>query len=294
MNPDLIVSFIYRIFPSSYRPRNYAMPKLPVKLTLALALAGVGVGDAIPLNAQDQEPGEVTITDSRPEPITESEPLPIPGEGASEEAGSQGNYSPYSLANYGNSAKPYMPNGGTPIQKKDWYGYQNNGPWMRPIRRPLYRVPVQYARYWPSSYYTGGYSPLAKYAQPLPMVYQPTDTTQLGFYHQRVPTWQPRPNAIPGPPWPPAWHYAIPVRYGTYRHPQGQRPGMDPYAGGYGSPGYAGGYDNGMTGTMDSSGVMPYDDSQIIDSSPAIGSDTGEGSTAQDIPVAPSPTDANN
>jgi hypothetical protein len=103
-----------------------------------------------------------------------------------------------------------------PFHDGDWYGYQNQGPyWLRPVKRPIYRVPVAYARYWPTSYYTGGYDPALRYAQPLPMVYQPTDTTQLGFYHQRVPQWQPRPNAIPGPPWPPHWHYVVPVRYGV-------------------------------------------------------------------------------
>ena len=199
-------------------------------------------------------------------------------------------YSQYSPVNYGGQGSPYMPNGGRPIQKKDWYGYVNQGPWMRPIRRPLYRVPVRYARYWPSSYYTGGYNPVARYARPLPMVYQPTDTTQLGFYHQRVPQWQPRPNAIPGPPWPPAWHYAIPVRYGTYRYPERQDPGMYPYSGygptGYDAAGYAGSYSDGMLGTPDASGVMSYDDSQIIESPPAADSGTSE---SQSIPEAPSP-----
>ncbi|MCA9068725.1 MAG: hypothetical protein KDA84_07370, partial [Planctomycetaceae bacterium] len=125
----------------------------------------------------------------------------------------------YSTMAQGGSGYPSMPGGGVPIRDKEWYGYQNNGPWMRPIRRPLYRVPVQYARYWPTTYYTGAYDPSARYAQPLPMVYQPTDTTQLGFYYQRVPQWQPRPNAIPGPPWPPNWHYTIPTRYGVYEYP---------------------------------------------------------------------------
>ncbi len=276
------------------------MPKLPVKLTLALALAGVGLGETIPANAQDQEPGEVTITDSRPEPITESEPLPIPGEGVSEGAGSTMN-SPYSLANYGGGAQPYMPNGGTPIHKKDWYGYQNQGPWMRPIRRPLYRVPVQYARYWPSSYYTGGENPLAKYARPLPMVYQPTDTTQLGFYHQRVPQWQPRPNAIPGPPWPPAWHYAIPVRYGTYRYPWGNRPGLDPYADGslYGlCPfNYPANYPAGISAAPYApgmSGMMPYYNSEVIQSPTPVEPEFGETTEEPSIPIAPGPTNADN
>ncbi len=280
------------------------MPKITVHLALALAMAGVSLGEAIPVNAQDSDVGEVTITDSRPEPITESEPLPIPGEGTAEQSpAGMADYAPYALANYGGQGSPPMPGGGTPIHDKHWYGYVNQGPWMRPIRRPLYRVPVQYARYWPSSYYTGGYSPAARYAQPLPMVYQPTDTTQLGFYHQRVPQWQPRPDAIPGPPWPPAWHYAIPVRYGTYRYPWGQRPGMDGYAGsggwnnhGLGGPandpnGIAGmPYGAAMPYATDMSGTMSEGGSQIIESSPAT-----DGGTSGIIEAPnPLPTDAGN
>lgn len=204
------------------------MPKFSVKLVAALALAGLSLGNHSPASAQE-EAGEVIITDSRPEAITESEQLPIPGDGATGEAmpyseGYSADYSGdyatgYPMMAQGGTGYRSMPGGGVPIRDKEWYGYQNNGPWMRPIRRPLYRVPVQYARYWPTPYYTGAYDPSAQYAQPLPMVYQPTDTTQLGFYYQRVPQWQPRPNAIPGPPWPPNWHYTIPTRFGYYENP---------------------------------------------------------------------------
>lgn len=196
------------------------MPKFSVKLVAALALAGLSLGNHSPASAQENA-GELTITDSRPEAITESEQLPVPGDAAT--SGSipySGDYATsYPMMAQGGSGYPSMPGGGVPIRHKEWYGYQNHGPWMRPIRRPLHRVPVQYARYWPTSYYTGGYDPAARYAQPLPVVYQPTDTTQLGFYYQRVPQWQPRPNAIPGPPWPPNWHYTVPTRYGTYEYP---------------------------------------------------------------------------
>ena len=36
----------------------------------------------------------------------------------------------------------------------------------------------------------------------LRMVYQPTDTTQLGFYYQSVPRWQYRPEMLPAAPRP--------------------------------------------------------------------------------------------
>src|SRR5690606_31408820 len=40
-----------------------------------------------------------------------------------------------------------------------------------------------------------------------PQVHMPTDTTQLGFYYQRVPTWAPVPGMIPPPPNPADYHY---------------------------------------------------------------------------------------
>lgn len=208
------------------------MPKFSIKLAAALALAGLCLGDVSPAGAQEAE------AEAQPEPITEAADLPAPGEdvGSSSAGMSSG------IAYNGGYGGGMLPNGGAPIRRgKDWYGYTDNGPWMRPIRRPIYRVPVQYARYWPTSYYTGGYDPALRYSQPLPMVYQPTDTTQLGFYYQRVPQWQPRPGAIPGPPWPPAWHHTIPTRIGTYNG--GSSWYGNGYGAGYGSEsGYGYGY----------------------------------------------------
>ena len=263
------------------------MPKFPVKLITALALAGVSLGE-LPAPAQEAA-GEATITDSQQEPITESEPLPTPGEAAETSDSSIASYpadsSSYGMPGYGYGAMGYpdMPAGGVPVQSgSHWYGYIGAGPdWMRPIRRPIYRVPVQYARYWPTSYYTGVYDPRALYSQPLPMVYMPTDTTQLGFYHQRVPTWLPRPNAIPGPPWPPNWHYTVSTGGGF-----GDVSGWD--TGGYG------GYPVGDYGTAGSYGMGTTLDSQSQSTSPPAvihpeetPSDTGS-STA---PVAPAPVD---
>jgi hypothetical protein len=203
------------------------MPQLSLKFVAALAFAGVSVGEYSQAVAQPSAAGEVTISDKN-EPITESQPLPIPGDSSAASAGTMAQGGMV----YSDGILPGAPGGwdgsgfvgdGVPIRKGEWYGYQNSGPyWQRPIKRPIYRVPVVYARYWPTSYYTGGYDPMGMYQQPLPMVYQPTDTTQLGFYHQRVPQWLPRPGAIPGPPWPPHWHYTVPVRYGVYYGPNGE------------------------------------------------------------------------
>lgn len=53
------------------------------------------------------------------------------------------------------------------------------------------------------SAYTGNSGPFAGGA---PMVYQPTDTTQLGYSYANVPTWQPDPSRIPPTPHPSMFH----------------------------------------------------------------------------------------
>ncbi|MCA9042378.1 MAG: hypothetical protein KDA65_18640, partial [Planctomycetaceae bacterium] len=62
--------------------------------------------------------------------------------------------------------------------------YPPDAGWGRPIRNYIQRVPVSYLKRWPDS--VSGINhpgPMKTF----PMVYQPTDTTQLGFYYQRVP-----------------------------------------------------------------------------------------------------------
>lgn len=79
--------------------------------------------------------------------------------------------------------------------------------WGRPIKRPINRLPVLYQKYWPDAWYGqrgaqfGGAG-----VNYYPQVYMPTDTTQLGFYYQRVPFWRPNPGMIPPVPWPSQWH----------------------------------------------------------------------------------------
>ena len=81
------------------------------------------------------------------------------------------------------------------------YGYSP------PAKYPLHRRGVEYDRYYPSQWYGAG----ADYSQShAPMVYQPTDTTQLGFYYQHVPFWQPQPNRLPPRPVPSQWHITPP------------------------------------------------------------------------------------
>lgn len=75
--------------------------------------------------------------------------------------------------------------------------------WCPPSAQMIQRTPVQYQRYY-SNQYMGQPGPTgpANY----PQIYMPTDTTQLGFYYQSVPTWQPRAGMIPPPPDPSMYH----------------------------------------------------------------------------------------
>jgi hypothetical protein len=76
--------------------------------------------------------------------------------------------------------------------------------WGRPVKTPIERIPVIYHKYWPD-YWTGECRDTSMVPR-FPMVYMPTDTTQLGYYYQRVPQWQPNPAMIPPAPFPSQWH----------------------------------------------------------------------------------------
>jgi hypothetical protein len=102
------------------------------------------------------------------------------------------------------------------------YGY------APPTKYPLHRRGVEYTNYFPQKWYGAG----ADYSQsPAPMVYQPTDTTQLGYYYQHVPFWQPMPNRLPPRPIPSQWH-STPPAISASRYCNGFFPGqMGPYSG---------------------------------------------------------------
>lgn len=76
--------------------------------------------------------------------------------------------------------------------------------WAPPLHRPMYPTPAIYGRMFPSQWTgeTAGIDPGFRH----PMVYMPTDTTQLGYYYQQVPYWRSRPNMIPPVPNPDEWH----------------------------------------------------------------------------------------
>jgi hypothetical protein len=80
------------------------------------------------------------------------------------------------------------------------YGY------ARIVKYPIHRMPVQYYRYWPQRWWGEPGSGIAANAPRFPVIYTPTDTTELGVYYQRVPQWLPNPAMLPPAPWPTDWH----------------------------------------------------------------------------------------
>ncbi len=68
------------------------------------------------------------------------------------------------------------------------------------------REAVMYYNYWPAKWYG---QPGWHLAPSYPMVYMPTDTTQLGVYYARVPQWQPNPRMYPRPPRPDEWNRRV-------------------------------------------------------------------------------------
>ena len=115
--------------------------------------------------------------------------------------------------------------------------YCKNSPdhgYSPPAKYPLHRRGVQYNSYFPNQWYG---TPGNQYGGGYPMVYHPTDTTQLGYYYQQVPFWQPNPNALPQRPIPASWHIVAPPVYASNFHGSGTG-GQYFYGGGYGMNGY--------------------------------------------------------
>lgn len=86
--------------------------------------------------------------------------------------------------------------------------------WSIPGKWPINRRGVQYNSYYPAAW-LGTNGVTLGGDQVYPMVYQPTDTTQLGFYSQHVPFWQPQPNPLPQRPIPAQWHMYAPTAYAS-------------------------------------------------------------------------------
>jgi hypothetical protein len=88
-----------------------------------------------------------------------------------------------------------------------------------PGKYPIHRRGVQYSQYFPAAWY-GANGSLGVDAV-FPMVYQPTDTAQLGFYYQHVPFWMPQPNPLPPRPVPAQWHHYAPAVGASAYHASG-------------------------------------------------------------------------
>lgn len=87
--------------------------------------------------------------------------------------------------------------------------------WNAPAHLPVNYDGAWYGSYLPQNAYgTSGGGFIANY----PTVYQPTDTTQLGYYYNKVPTWQTRSDMIPGTPNPNDFHSRVPPQRGCGLH----------------------------------------------------------------------------
>jgi hypothetical protein len=65
-------------------------------------------------------------------------------------------------------------------------GWPDRG-WNPPAQYPVNRDGIWYRNMWPQAWYG---NPGGGFIANAPMVYQPTDTTQLGYSYAKVPTWQ--------------------------------------------------------------------------------------------------------
>lgn len=89
------------------------------------------------------------------------------------------------------------------ILDPDYYAVAPDYGWSPPARVPVRRQNVTYANYGPAAWGAKGSASPAAHRRPI--IATPTDTTQLGYYYQHVPTWQAR-NILPVPPDPRQWH----------------------------------------------------------------------------------------
>ena len=175
---------------------------ISVKLNWMFVASMAAMSFAVPTaRAQDANtPGIVRISDSRPR--VAAQPASFHGHRPAAVSGSTGNCPtgdcPNGHCQQGHGHGFFQE---TYCKKSPDYGYSP------PAKYPLHRRGVEYNTYFPNQWYglpggglAGGY----------PMVYQPTDTTQLGFYYQHVPYWQPNPNMLPQRPVPAQWHVVAP------------------------------------------------------------------------------------
>ncbi|MFQ5731216.1 MAG: hypothetical protein ACE5KM_04580 [Planctomycetaceae bacterium] len=88
---------------------------------------------------------------------------------------------------------------------------------LGPEIHPIQRDPVVYQRYWPQRWYGDPRRGIPADAPRAPMVFTPTDTTQLGYYYQRAPQWQPAPWMLPRAPGPWVHQFRRCRHHGSHR-----------------------------------------------------------------------------
>jgi hypothetical protein len=100
----------------------------------------------------------------------------------------------------------------------DYYILPPDYGWNTPTKVPVVRQGVTYYRYWPEQWAGTGREKAGR-TRTYPVVYSPTDTTQLGYTYQQVPYWQPAPYRLPPTPVPSQWHVREPHRgyYGSWQ-----------------------------------------------------------------------------
>lgn len=85
----------------------------------------------------------------------------------------------------------------------DYYAVAPDYGWSPPAKVPVRRSNVTYGHH--AGHHHGDKQGQHQFTSPAPIVGTPTDTTQLGYYYQHVPTWQHK-NILPVPPHPRHWH----------------------------------------------------------------------------------------
>lgn len=179
---------------------RFAMTSMTVAGLLTSFWSDVQAGD---------QPGVIQISDQSLQAIPEPNPLPV---SATADAGGNGGppATVHGPVHYGGLEGGYYSAtfGGGQVGR------------VVPTVHPINREPVMYLRYWPDQWYGMPGGGIAADAPRAPQIYMPTDTTQLGFYYQRVPTWEPRPWMLPPPPQPGNLHnYGPPPVNGAFVAP---------------------------------------------------------------------------
>lgn len=150
--------------------------------------------------------------------------------------------------------------------------------WNPPAMLPINRDGIWYHNYWPQAWYgnRGG-----GFISDVPMVYQPTDTTQLGYSYAKVPTWTSA-NMIPPAPCPAHYHARVCVP----REPVCRLP--DPCQNGACRSGHYGYMTNMMPGSGTQQQPVPEPKPEPVAMAPmANGAITQMSATAVQAPVRP-------